>query len=380
MQELLIENYNQLEAFCARLSESPWLAVDTEFMREKTYYPRLGLIQVSDGNHTAAIDPLAIDDLGPLESLMFNPNIDKVFHAARQDMEIFLHLWQALPAPVFDTQPAASLLGHGEQIGYAKLIQELLGVDLPKGHSRTDWLKRPLSEGQLRYALDDVIYLGKAYQKLSQALQQKDRLHWLKEEFELLVDPTTYRSHPQEQWQKVKGRQQLKGIKLAILQKLAAWREQRAMDKDLPRRWILKDEILVDLARRTPESKQQLETIRGLDPGQIRAIGDQLLEEIKRALSLPKAQWPRDKTRPARLSGQQEAMVDYLACALRLIAEQNQISPAAIASKKDLEKLVRKEKGSLDLGWRHSLAGATLKKLVDGELSLTNNSGCLEIV
>lgn len=379
MHEILIDNSEPLEDFCAQLKNSAWIAIDTEFMREKTYYPNLGLIQISDGQTTAAVDPLALDNLDPLKELMLDQKITKVFHAARQDLEIFLNLWKVLPTPVFDTQPAASLLGYGEQIGYAKLIKTVLNIDLPKEHSRTDWLKRPLSDGQLRYALDDVIYLGRAYQEILNTLRQKDRLHWLEEEFKLLVDTKTYYPHPDDQWQRVKGRQHLKGVKLAVLQKLAAWRETRAMEKNLPRRWILKDEVLIDLARRTPETTQKLGQIRGLDPALIRKIGKMLLDEIAMAKETPRELWPDDKSRPSALSAQQEAMLDYLNCALRLIAEQNQISPAAIASKKDLEKLLRNEKGALDAGWRHALAGEKLTEIVTGKLSITHTNGVLEI-
>ncbi|WP_456378069.1 ribonuclease D [Thiolapillus sp.] len=376
MQELFIETTEQLQDFAHAVADSPWLAVDTEFLRERTYFPQLCLIQVANEDVAAAIDPLAITDLAPLQELLMNPCIEKVFHAARQDMEIFLHAWDALPRPLFDTQPAAALLRLGDQVGYGKLIQQVLKTELPKDHSRTDWSRRPLDKAQLRYALDDVIYLGQAYLKMKSQLEKLQRLTWLDAEFAALADPQTYSLEPMEMWKKVKGRQHLNGIKLAILQALAAWREQQALAKNLPRRWILKDDVLLELARRSPKTLPELEHIRGIDGGFMRKNGDAVLEQIRQALQLPKDQWPKDKRPAARPSPEQEAVLDLLGAALRLIAHAAGLSPQVIASRKDLLALLNNDSQiPLLQGWRRSLAGEPLLELLAGQRQLLMERG-----
>lgn len=234
MQESYIDKPEQLEQLCEAIRQSEWLALDTEFMREKTYYPKLCLLQVCNGKTAACVDPLSLNRLDPLIEIIMDPSIVKVFHAGRQDLEIFNFLWQKLPAPLFDTQLAATLLGLGEQLGYASLVQKLLGIELDKGHTRTDWSRRPLQPGQLRYALDDVIYLGEIYNDLDNRLRKLGRENWLQEEFTLLADPDTYRIDPDSAWQKIKGRQRLKGVQLAVLQRLTAWRKTRPSSPTVP--------------------------------------------------------------------------------------------------------------------------------------------------
>ncbi|HIP53069.1 MAG TPA: ribonuclease D, partial [Chromatiales bacterium] len=209
MQELYIDTQEGLTALCAELGDSRWLAVDTEFLRERTYYPQLCLVQVASEEIAACIDPLTIDDLSPLRDLLLNPDTLKVFHAARQDLEILFQLWEAVPAPVFDTQIAATLLGLGDQTGYANVVEQVLKVTLAKEHSRTDWTRRPLLEEQRRYALDDVIYLGRLYQEMHARLENLGRTHWLREDFNALVDPALYRIQPESMWQRIRGRQRL---------------------------------------------------------------------------------------------------------------------------------------------------------------------------
>jgi len=367
MQEIFVDTPEALAELATQLAGSEWLALDTEFIREKTYWPRLCLIQVSNGEIAAGIDVLALDDLGPLLEVLFEGHVLKVFHAARQDLEIFLHDWGRLPLPLFDTQPAAALLGHGDQIGYARLVKEVLDVDLAKDQSRTDWSLRPLDKAQLRYALDDVIYLGQLYTEMRGSLSDRDRLQWLAADFADLADPATYLPDPMRVWRKVKGRQPLRGNQLAVLQHLAAWREERARELDRPRKWILKDEVLVDLARRAPKDLAGLGKIRGLEPGVIRNQGDSLLELIAAARELPREQWPSDGRPGAPLSHPQEALADLLSAALRLVAEQHQLSPTAIANRKELEKLVRGERDiELLHGWRRAVAGDTLLAVLEG--------------
>lgn len=370
MQELFIDTPEQLGTLCDQLRNSPWLALDTEFVREKTYHPQFCLLQVSNGEVAACVDPLVLEDFTPLLGIIFDTGITKVFHAGRQDLEIFHLLWNRLPVPLFDTQLAATLLGMGDQVGYGNLVKKTLGLELEKGHARTDWSHRPLQENQLRYALDDVIYLGEIYELLLNRLQEMGRETWLEENFNILSNPDTYRSDPQSEWQRIKGRQHLKGAQLAVLQLLAGWRETTARQANRPKRWILKDEVLVDLARRQPKNLSQMERIRGLEPGSIKRNGKQLLELIDQGRNLPREQWPREKAIPPRLTPNQEAQTDLLICALRLLAEQGNITHTALANRRELEKLVIGER-DLDIlhGWRRLLAGEALLEVLNGNMS-----------
>ena len=381
MQEYFVDTPQSLADLCGQLADSEWLAIDTEFIREKTYYPRLCLLQVCNGEVAACIDPLELDDLQPLLDILYDGRILKVLHAARQDLEIFLHDYQRIPMPVFDTQPAAALLGHGDQIGYANLVKQLLDIELPKDQSRTDWSRRPLDRQQVRYALDDVIYLGRLYLHMRGHLFDRERLQWLASDFATLADPQTYYPNPDNMWQRTKGKQALRGRQLAVLQQIAAWREQQARTRDLPRKWVLKDDVMIELSRRMPRDANGLSKIRGLEPGQIRREGDALLDLIAKGADLPREQWPNDKGRAKPLNASQEAMVDLLSAGLRLIAEQHQLSPLAIASRKELEKLVRGEANCiLHEGWRHSLAGQTLGALMSGERQLAARDGKLRFL
>lgn len=380
MQENHIQSETQLLEFCNLIRNSEWLALDTEFVREKTYYPQFYLLQISNGELAATVDPIQIEDLSPLLEILYDTNIVKVFHAGRQDLEIFHNLWGKLPTPLFDTQLAASLLGLGDQVGYGNLVELVLGTTLEKGHSRTDWSRRPLDNAQLRYALDDVIYLCDLYLELKRRLQEQNREHWLQDDFDQLADPKTYDPDPMDAWKRIKGRQQLKGVQLAVLQALTAWREGVAKQSNRPKRWILKDEVLADLARRQPKETAQLEKIRGLEAGSIRKQGETLLKLIADAKTLPKAQWPIDKKRAPKLSTQQEAMTDVLFCGLRLLASENQITPAAVATRKELEALVYGER-ELDIlrGWRRVIAGNTLLQILEGKIWPAFSEGQLEL-
>ncbi len=381
MQELHIETAAQLQELCSKLRGSSWLALDTEFIREKTYYPHFCLLQISNGTVAASVDPLAIDDMSELVQIIYDHDIVKIFHAGRQDLEIFHQLWGKLPQPLFDTQLAATLLGLGSQIGYGNLVQKVIGKELEKGHSRTDWSRRPLSQDQLRYALDDVIYLGDIYLNITDRLDQLGRNTWLQEDFDTLTDPTTYRIDPQSMWKRIKGNQHLKGVQLAVLQKITAWREQQAESSNRPRRWILKDEVLVDLARRQPGDIKGLERIRGLEAGSIKRHGDTLLNLIKQAKQLPKTDWPQAHVRGPKLSANQEAITDLLQCCLRLIAEQEEITPAALANRRDLEQLAI---GNMDSellhGWRKALVGDAMLEVLDGRSNPQLDGGRLKLL
>lgn len=364
-----------LTQLCERLHGQPWLALDTEFMREKTYHPQLCLLQVASAQCIACVDPLALDHLDPLLDVIYAPDTVTVWHAARQDLEIFQQLRGTLPAQVFDTQVAATLLGHGDQIGYAALVKTELGVSLDKSHTRTDWSQRPLDPAQLRYAADDVRYLAQLYPKLRTELDACGRLGWLAEDFAAFSDPATYTNPPEAAWRRVSGVNKLHGVQLAILQALAAWRETRAQTLNRPRKWVMRDEVLSDLARQTPADKARLARIRGIEAGMVERHGDTLLTLIRNARALPAEDWPVLVPR-LRLDDAQEAVADLMMAILRHCAQQHRVSPASLASRRDLEALLAGRKDvALLHGWRHALAGQSIEALLRGDLQLGVDAG-----
>ena len=366
-----LDTHADLVSFCQRISDSKWMTVDTEFLREKTYYSKLCLIQVATDDEIACIDPLAIDDLVPILDLIYNPEITVVFHAARQDLELFYTLRGTLPPAIFDTQLAATVLGYGDQIGYGNLVKQCIGVELDKAHSRTDWTKRPLDSGQISYAADDVRYLRNVYKLLLQELQDKNRLHWLSEDFDNLTDISTYEPDPINVWKKIKGAGRLKGVQLAILQKLADWREQRAITTNRPRRWVLKDEVMIDLAKLAPDSTQKFSVIRGLESGTIERHGKAILEQITIAKTIPVEVWPTMK-KPLQLSSQQDATVDALMALMRKFCDEQSIAPAAVSSRKELERLVAGDTSvNLLQGWRNEIVGHHIQDFLNGKISIT---------
>ena len=374
-----IDDQSGLNDLCAVLSRAPWFAIDTEFLREKTYYPKLCLLQVATPGHVACIDPLALDDMTLLLDVIFDSSITKVMHAARQDMEIFYHLRGAVPAPVFDTQVAALLLGLPDQVGYGGLVQELLGVKLHKLHSRTDWSQRPLDEAQLQYAADDVIYLAQAYQLIQEKLGESGRLDWLTDDLQALSDPALYAAHPDSAWLRVKGANKLSGDALAVLQALAAWRESKAQTLDRPRGWLLRDDVLLDIARHRPATSVSLGKIRGLHENSVRKHGDELLALVEKAAGTRPAPFPRRKLRQ-RLTPAQDAAVDVMQAVVRLVGEENRINPAVLANRNQLEQLLL---GNTDVpvlqGWRRQLAGERLQGFLDGKLNVRMSAGELSI-
>ncbi|MEN8171081.1 MAG: ribonuclease D [Pseudomonadota bacterium] len=376
---LYIDTPEALDSLCAQLRNHNWLTLDTEFLREKTYRPRLCLLQVANPDVVACIDPLALPSLGPLLELFYDPAITKVLHAAHQDLEIFFDMRDAVPGPIFDTQIAATLLGQGEQIGYGALVKEVLGLELEKGHARADWCQRPLDEAQLKYAADDVRYLRDVYLSQLSRLRELEREEWLAEDFADMVSPARYSNPPQLAWQRLKGANRLRGVQLAILQQLAAWREEQAQQSNRPRRWIMKDEILLDLARHMPQNTNSMQRIRGLEEGTIKRHGKVLLQAITSGRDIPKEQWPTVK-KGLRLPAQQDSLVDIMMALLRERCREQAISPGAVASRRELEKLIMGERDiPLLHGWRAAIAGESLLSLLQGELSLTVRNGQLTI-
>lgn len=376
---LFIDTPEDLGALCERLQGAEWLALDTEFLRESTYYPKLCLVQIATPDLTACIDPLALPDLAPLLERLYDPTVTKVMHAARQDLEIFYHLRGALPRPIFDSQLAAPLLGHPEQAGYATLVETMLGVPLRKIHTRADWSHRPLSPAQLQYAADDVRYLAQLYPLLRAKLEDLGRLAWLDEDFNTLTDPAQYHRPPELAWQRVKGAQHLRGRRLAALQALAAWRERTARATDQPRGWLLRDDNLLDLAKMQPGDLTALQRIRGLNAQVVRKHGQALLETLAAARDREPQPLP-EVQRAARLTPQQDAVVALLAATTRMIGERHDLHPAVIAGRKELERLVLGDQSVNVLhGWRRKLAGDTLLAVLRGEQGLRIRNGAVRL-
>lgn len=367
-----------LSELCEQLRGQPVLALDTEFLREKTYYAQLCLLQVAAEGVIACVDPLAID-LGPLLDIIYDPSVVKVMHSARQDMEIFFDLRDDVPRPLFDTQIAATLMGFGEQVGYANLVQQMLGVTLDKAATRTDWSQRPLDAEQINYAADDVRYLFTAYHQQFAQLTEKGRLEWLQSDFDEMSDRSTYSPAPDDLWKRVRGAQKLSSPQLAVLRGIAVWREERAQDSNRPRRWILKDEVMVDLAKRSPANIENLKKIRGIEERLLNRHGDALLNVIAAAKATDSAGWPT-KSKGRRLTSEQDAVVDLLMAVLRLRGNENDVSPALLASRKQLEALVAGESDVPVLsGWRAELAGHDLQAVLAGEKPVRVVDGALVV-
>ena len=370
-----VDTPQALTELCQELQSADVIAVDTEFIREKTYYAKLCLIQVASDSVTACVDPLALNNLDELLAILYSPDKLKLFHAAWQDLEIFSDLWERIPTPVFDTQIAAALLGFSDQIGYANLAEQLLGVQLDKTATRTDWSQRPLSPQQLAYAADDVNYLLQLYPIILQRLTKLGRNNWLEEDFTALTDPTSYAKSADLAWQRVSGHGRLKPRQLAALQRLAAWREQQARQRNKPRKWILSDDILLMLARHLPSDYATLAKVRGLPERLLNQSGEELIAAINAALALADNALPT-VSQNERLTPDQECLADTLMAYLRLLAQENQISPASLSTRKEIEKMVR---GKRDIpllhGWRGHLAGEPLLDLMDGKIALMIKNG-----
>jgi len=372
-----IDSAPDLVRYCAPLAAADWIALDTEFLREKTYYPKLCLLQIATPDSVACIDPLALDDIDPVLDLIFDAGITKVMHSARQDMEIFYHLRGKAPAPVFDTQIAALLLGYPDQIGYGNLVREVLDVNLDKLHTRADWSVRPLTRDQIDYAADDVIYLVDVYRNLHTRLAELGRLEWLEEDFARLSSDALYSNPPADAWLRVKGGNRLKGAALAVLQALASWRESLAQQRDRPRGWILRDDALVEIARHRPVSIDELGRIRGLQEAFIRHNGTQVLGLVAAAVRQPPAPFP-DAGQRQRLTPEQDALVDVMSAVVRISGIEHALNPAVLATRKQLEQLVS---GDTDVdvlhGWRRKLVGERLQALLSGDLSMSVKDGRL---
>lgn len=372
---------DQLPALCEQIQQAAWIALDTEFLREKTYYPKFCLLQIATLDWVACVDPIALSDLSNLFEAIYNPAIVKVLHSCRQDLEIFFQITGKLPEPIFDTQIAAPLLGFQDNPGYAMLVSSFLNINLSKAHTRADWSKRPLTADEIDYAADDVIYLCHIYQIMTQKLTELGRIDWLKQDFAELTESEHYQINPEKAWLRIKGQNKLTGKQLSIIQTLAEWREKTAQAEDRPKNWLLRDELLFDLAKLQPETVAQLAGVRGINERAVHRYGKELCQLITEAKNRPPIPLTL-KDRPAKKTQQQEAILDILTALVRIRAEENELNPTILASRKDLEALLFNGDDECPLlhGWRYAMAGQELVGLLKGKLLLGIEADRLSII
>ncbi|XBQ16102.1 MAG: ribonuclease D [Oceanicaulis sp.] len=378
-----IADTEALAHLCKDLRKADFVALDTEFMRESTFWPQLCLIQAAGGAREALIDPLADGlDLAPFWDLLRDESVLKVFHACRQDLEIFFHMGgELVPAPLFDSQVAAMAVGLGDSISYDNLVRSLLGENLDKGSRFTDWSRRPLSDKQKTYALADVTFLRDLYPLLAEKLREADREAWLAEEMRLLSDPATYQMHPEDAWKRLKLRKTsakwLAGLKVA-----AEWREREAQTRDIPRNRIMKDDGLYELAQTGPTTAEDLAGMRAVPKGFERSKpAERLLSMMREAMDDPKAHAPEiEKTAPP--PGNLGPVVEMLKVFLKVVAEQEGVAARLIATVPDLEKLAADDKADIPAlkGWRRDVFGAKALELKRGEIALVLENGRVEAV
>jgi ribonuclease D len=360
----LVTTQEQLDAAVFRMQGAVRLAIDTEFMRERTYYAQLCLVQIATDADCFLVDPLAGLDLEPLHTLLGDRAKTKILHAARQDLEVLHLAGGRVPAPVFDTQVAAALLGFPPQAGYADLVARQLGHSIDKGQTRTDWSRRPLTPEQLAYAADDVHHLLQLHTELASALEARGRTAWLAEETAAFEDPALYQTAPSAAWRRLKGLARLRPREQAAARALAEWREQRAIASDKPRGWILSDESLYALATRAPRTAEELEQVRELPPALVRQRGDELLALIAAAQEAADDTFVESVAR--RPTPEKTALVARLQQRVRDEAAALEISPEVLATRRDVEALVFSDRGesALARGWRRAVIGETLAAML----------------
>src|SRR5579872_3837163 len=361
----------ELAALCARMARFPFITVDTEFLRETTYYPLLCVAQMASAEEAAVIDALAPGiDLAPFFALMADSKVLKVFHAARQDIEIVWHRAKLIPGPIFDTQVAAMVLGYGDSISYEQLVQRITGDSLDKSHRFTDWTRRPLSDAQLAYAISDVTHLREVYMALVNDLGRRGRVDWVQEEMQVLTSADTYRMDPERAWQRLKTRVR-KPRELAVLIEVAAWREREAQTRDVPRSRVLKDDAIADIAVQAPTSIEKLKNLRSLPKGFERSRwGEAIVAAVERGLARdPKTLPPMPRAPQAANGG---AVVELLKVLLRMISEQHHVAAKVIATVDDLERIAASDKADVPAlkGWRRELFGDKALALKHGRLAL----------
>lgn len=372
----LITTTADLAAACSRLAKHPVITVDTEFLRETTYYPLLCVVQMASADEAVVIDTLAGGiDLKPFFELMANEGVLKVFHAARQDIEIIWHQANIIPHPVFDTQVAAMVLGYGDSIAYDALVEKVAGHRPDKTHRFTDWSRRPLTKEQMHYAVSDVTHLRDVFAALDADLKKRRRSEWVSIEMEVLTSPRTYDFHPERAWERLKTRVR-KPKDLAVLMEVAAWREQEAQSRDVPRGRVLRDEAITDIATHAPTTLEKLAHLRSVPKGFEKSKwGADIIAAVERGLArdfskLPKLEKPRNNSNGA-------AIVELLKVLLRMTAERHAVASKVIATVDDLEEIAADDEADVPAlrGWRRELFGDAALKLKRGELALAIEKG-----
>jgi ribonuclease D len=366
-----ITTTKELAAACARLAKHDFITVDTEFLRETTYFPILCVVQMASTDEAVVIDAVAEGiDLAPFFKLMANEKVLKVFHAARQDIEIVWHRAKLIPHPVFDTQVAAMVLGYGDSISYDQLVQRITGDSLDKSHRFTDWKRRPLTAAQLKYAVSDVTHLRDVYLALSADIEKRKREDWVRDEMKVLTSPDTYRMEPDTAWQRLKTRAR-KPKELAVLMEVAAWREREAQARDVPRGRVLKDEVVGDIAVQAPTTAEKLAALRSLPKGFERSKwGHEILDAVKRGLARDTKSLPLMERTKQGANGQ--ATVELLKVLLRMTAERNGVAAKVIATVDDLERIAADDAADVAAmkGWRREMFGENALALKHGKLAL----------
>lgn len=368
----LITDTAALSALCDRLSQTEFVTVDTEFMRETTYWAKLCLVQVAGPEEAHCIDPLAPGiNLKPLYDLLANPKVLKVFHAGRQDLEIFYTATTQVPTPIFDTQIAAMVCGFGDQVGYETLVSKLAGAHLDKSQRFTDWSQRPLTERQVKYALGDVTHLRKVYQQLAKKLEKSGRLPWLQEESDVLTDPATYRVEPREAWRRIRARTRAPRL-LCVLRELAAWRELTAQALDMPRQRVAKDDSLLELAASMPVTADDIKRSRLAKPLASGKYVDGVLAAIAKGRAVPEGDCPKADRNDNSDNPAPRAIVELLKLLLKTISDRHNVAQRLIANSDDLEALALSDTADVPAlqGWRLELFGEEALKLKHGKLAI----------
>ncbi len=373
----LITTTEDLEAACQRMARHPFVAVDTEFLRETTFWPVLCVVQLATDEEALAIDALAEGiDLLPLLELMADEGVVKVFHAARQDLEIFWKLSGVLPTPLFDTQVAAMVCGYGDQVSYSELVHSVCRVAIDKSSRFTDWARRPLAEAQIDYAIGDVTHLRDVYKALTKRLEATGRQSWLDDEMKALTTPEIYEQHPERAWERYKSRAR-KPRDLAVLMELAAWRESEAQARDVPRSRVLKDDVLIELALAAPRGVEALGNLRAFPRGMERSrAGGEILEAIERGLARDPKTLPKVE-RERRNGANAAATVELLKVLLKQASEDSGVAGKLIATVDDLDAIAANDKADVPAlkGWRRKLFGERALELKHGRLALTIENG-----
>lgn len=384
MTRSILATTEALADYCREIAGAPWVTVDTEFMRDKTYWPKLCLIQISapEEGTEVAIDPMADGmDMSPLFDIMRDERVLKIFHAARQDLEIFYNLTGSVPAPLFDSQVAAMVCGYGDQVGYEALVKKICKQELDKSSRFTDWAHRPLTKRQLDYAVSDVTHLRDIYRHLSGMLEETGRSHWLEEEMGILSSDETYRADPKNAWKRVK----IRGGKPRFLQavrEVAAWRETEAQARDLPRNRIIKDDSLLDVAGSAPKTLDELSRIRGLSKGFAEGkLGKGLLAAVSRAMAVPKEDLPRPPKQERQPPGL-GPMTDLLKVLLKRNSETAGVASRLIANGDDLERIAADDNADVAAlkGWRRELFGEDALALKHGRIALTGGETGIDVI